>query len=312
MARRERHALTERRDGFARAAFAHHLVADLPPSIQAWLDNFLACYGSRSRHRTLLVKRWAEAPEEVIGVLQSLVRSQHLQEMNAAEAQKPVPVTTELQPLSSTARLTLWLTTHFTRRFLDEREELRFALDRVLYLLRQTLLILGQQTDLGDRVLFLKARELERLVKGDLSSAAARFKARSRYECFGKPFDVATYYNNGQAENEFESSGQVLNGIGTSPGRIQGRAKIVDDPNMAEIESGQILIAKNTDPGWTPILSVVKGMVMEEGGLLNHCSIVARELGIPSVVGVRGATRKIQDNDLVTIDGGLGVVQIER
>jgi pyruvate,water dikinase len=81
---------------------------------------------------------------------------------------------------------------------------------------------------------------------------------------------------------------------------------------MAEIESGQILIAKNTDPGWTPILSVVKGMVMKEGGLLNHCSIVARELGIPSVVGVRGATRKIQDNDLVTIDGGLGVVKIER
>jgi pyruvate,water dikinase len=54
----------------------------------------------------------------------------------------------------------------------------------------------------------------------------------------------------------------------------------------------------------------VGGMVMEEGGLLNHCSIVARELGVPSIVGVQGATRQIRDNDRVTIDGGLGVVRI--
>jgi pyruvate,water dikinase len=52
-------------------------------------------------------------------------------------------------------------------------------------------------------------------------------------------------------------------------------------------------------------------MVVEEGGLLNHCSIVARELGVPSVVGVHRATRRIQDNDLITIDGGLGVIRIE-
>jgi pyruvate,water dikinase len=72
------------------------------------------------------------------------------------------------------------------------------------------------------------------------------------------------------------------------------------------------LIAINTDPGWTPVLGVVGGMVAEEGGLLNHCAIVARELGIPSIVGVRQATKKIPEGSLITIDGGLGLVRIEQ
>jgi pyruvate,water dikinase len=205
----------------------------------------------------------------------------------------------------------LGLTARFNRRFLDLREDLRFALDRVLCLLRQALLSLGKQTDLGDTVLFLKENELNGLARGDLGSADACRIAKRRYDLFMKPFDVATYYNCGRAENEFESNGIVFRGIGASPGRVQGRAKIVEDPALADIQNGDILIAKNTDPGWTPILSIVGGMVMEEGGLLNHCSIVARELGVPSVVGVRGATQQIRDNDLVTIDGGLGVVKIE-
>ena len=122
---------------------------------------------------------------------------------------------------------------------------------------------------------------------------------------------MATFYNDGLAENEFQSDTNLIRGIGTSPGRVSGRAKIVRDPSKADIRYGDILIAKNTDPGWTPILSIAGGMVMEEGGLLNHCSIVARELGVPSIVGVHQATRRIKDNDLITIDGGLGVVALE-
>ena len=94
----------------------------------------------------------------------------------------------------------------------------------------------------------------------------------------------------------------LIEDIGTSPGRVSGRAKIVDDPAHADIQKGDILIAKNTDPGWTPILSIVGGMVMEEGGLLNHCSIVARELGVPSIVNVHAATRRIRNNDLITMN----------
>ena len=105
--------------------------------------------------------------------------------------------------------------------------------------------------------------------------------------------------------------GKVLRGIGTSPGKVSGRARIVKDPTRVKLNCDEILVAENTDPGWTPILSTIKGMVVEEGGLLNHCSIVARELGIPSVVGVRQAARIIADGATITIDGGMGLVRIE-
>jgi pyruvate,water dikinase len=124
--------------------------------------------------------------------------------------------------------------------------------------------------------------------------------------------DIFTFYNDGLAEDEFHNDGITLKGIGTSPGRVSGCAKIIHDPAQSDIQNGDILIAKNTDPGWTPILSIVGGMVMEEGGLLNHCSIVARELGVPSIVGVHAATQRIRNNALITIDGGLGVVLIEK
>ncbi len=102
-----------------------------------------------------------------------------------------------------------------------------------------------------------------------------------------------------------------MRGTGTSPGRVTGRARIVEDLSLANLKEGDILIARNADPGWTPVLSIVSGMVLEEGGLLNHCSIVARDLGIPSIVGVRQATEIIPDGSLIMLDGGLGLVRLE-
>jgi pyruvate,water dikinase len=85
----------------------------------------------------------------------------------------------------------------------------------------------------------------------------------------------------------------------------------VEEPAAAGIRRGDVVVARHTDPGWTPIFSMIGGIVMEEGGLLNHCSIVARELGVPSIVGVRRATRLIPAGARVTIDGGAGIVRIE-
>jgi phosphohistidine swiveling domain-containing protein len=305
----------------------------LPPAIRIDLENFLSRYGCRARHRTLLIKRWSESPQEVIGILQSLVRNQlnlteevHARKLPMAKPGGFLPTGSSNEGRLSRpagnwaasavgdlppARLSVCLMSRLTRRFLDLREELRFTLDRVLDLIRQNLLTLGEQTDLGDNIMFLNEDELQDMVMGKLSYREAGRKATRRYDEFMRPFEVATFYIDGLAENEFQTDGRLVRGIGTSPGRISGRAKIVDDPSRTDIRKGDILIAKNTDPGWTPILSIVGGMVMEEGGLLNHCSIVARELGVPSVVGVHRATQRIQDNDLITIDGGLGLIMIE-
>ena len=70
------------------------------------------------------------------------------------------------------------------------------------------------------------------------------------------------------------------------------------------------MIAEHTDPGWTPVLCMVGAVVSEEGGMLNHCSIVARELGIPAVVGIERATQRIREGAVVTVDGSAGTVHI--
>jgi pyruvate,water dikinase len=313
---------------------ADDLAKNPPQEIKADFENFLSKYGCRSRHRTLFIKRWSENPQEIIRMLQSLVRNHYLKSSEPiGGSRQPKQTSDTALPFRSTlcsmpcrlpddratiavgslsvTRFSVRLIARISRRYLDLREDLRFTLDRILHLIRQTLLTLGDQTGLGDKVLFLKSDELEDVVREKLDDMQAKRKAIGRYNEFIRPFEVATFYNDGLAENEFQGDKELIRGIGTSPGQVSGRAKIVSDPYQADIRKGDILIAKNTDPGWTPILSIVGGMVMEEGGLLNHCSIVARELGVPSIVGVHQATRRIKDNDQIMIDGGLGVVMIE-
>jgi pyruvate,water dikinase len=289
----------------------------LSENLRKDLHAFLMQFGCRSRHRTLYVKRWAEAPEEVIGILQTLVRHQQ----RAGKAQGPraqqhrnMPFPTAAEPSAPLKYPhSFWLKPliKLARRFLDLREEQRFLLDQVLYQIRLSLLALGRYSGLKEKILFLKYPEIQQLVDGTLAKNEIKKIAADRHERFLRPFDVSTFYVDGRPVNEFQMHGKIMRGTGTSPGMAFGHARIVTDPTRVHFNSDDILIAENTDPGWTPILSTVKGMVIEEGGLLNHCSIVARELGIPAVVGVRQATRIIPEGAKITIDGGMGLVRIE-
>jgi pyruvate,water dikinase len=273
-----------------------HLPGDLAREIEAAIDRF----GCRSRHRSLYVKRWAEDPVEVLSIIHRLVR--HRQ-----------PAKTPLQPKPEEISIPLWLKplVRFTTIFLDLREDLRFLLDHCLFRLRTCLLHMGALTGLGDMVFYLTPDELADGVRGTKEKAALEKAADRRREAFSKPSEASTFIVDGYPADEFPPGDRILKGIGSSPGQVRGCARVVEDPARAIFEKGDILIAKNTDPGWTPILSIVGGMVMEEGGLLNHCSIVARELGIPSVVGVEHATRRIPDGTTVHLDGGRGIVRIE-
>ena len=103
--------------------------------------------------------------------------------------------------------------------------------------------------------------------------------------------------------------GLELDGMGVSPGRVTGVARVVTDPrSSAYIEPGEILVAPVTDVAWTPLFAQAAGLVVEVGGLLSHGSIVAREYGVPAVVGVTGATRTIRTGDRITLDGATGQV----
>jgi pyruvate,water dikinase len=85
----------------------------------------------------------------------------------------------------------------------------------------------------------------------------------------------------------------------------------VRDPVGAHLEPGEILVAPSTDPGWTPLFLAAGGLVMEMGGAMSHGSVVAREYGIPAVVGVPGATERIKTGQLLVLDGTAGWVAIE-
>src|SRR5262249_54177991 len=103
----------------------------------------------------------------------------------------------------------------------------------------------------------------------------------------------------------------TLQGIAASPGAITAPARVILDPQDARLESGEILVAPSTDPGWTPLFLKASGLVMEVGGAMAHGAIVAREYGIPAVVGVAGATERIATGSRITVDGTAGVVVIE-
>jgi pyruvate,water dikinase len=103
----------------------------------------------------------------------------------------------------------------------------------------------------------------------------------------------------------------TLRGTPASAGTVTARARVILDPLGAQLEPGEILVAPSTDPGWTPLFLTAGGLVMEMGGANSHGAVVAREYGIPAVVGVARATEAIRTGDEVTIDGAAGVVTVE-
>lgn len=102
----------------------------------------------------------------------------------------------------------------------------------------------------------------------------------------------------------------ALAGMPVSSGVIEGIARVITDPCKACINKGEILVAPFTDPGWTPLFINAAGLVMEIGGLLTHGTVVAREYGIPAVVGITDATKKIKTGQKIRVDGNSGFVII--
>jgi rifampicin phosphotransferase len=104
----------------------------------------------------------------------------------------------------------------------------------------------------------------------------------------------------------------VLYGTPASGGVVTEKARVILDPGGARLEPGEILVAPSTDPGWTPLFLTAGGLVMEMGGPMSHGAIVAREYGIPAVVGVPDATERINTGERITVDGAAGEITPDR
>jgi pyruvate,water dikinase len=108
-----------------------------------------------------------------------------------------------------------------------------------------------------------------------------------------------------------QATGSSIKGIGASPGRVTGSACVIHGPEEFDrMKSGDILVAKITTPAWTPLFAMASGIVTDVGGPLSHSSIVAREYGVPAVLGTGVATHHIRNRQLVTVDGDGGVVTL--
>jgi pyruvate,water dikinase len=112
-------------------------------------------------------------------------------------------------------------------------------------------------------------------------------------------------------ESRTAASGSSLTGVGACGGTVMGPAAVLTDVReSARLHSGDVLVTRQTDPGWGPVFPLISGLVVERGGMLSHGAIIAREFGIPSVVGVRDATRRIGHGQSVTVDGDRGTVTV--
>jgi pyruvate,water dikinase len=123
-----------------------------------------------------------------------------------------------------------------------------------------------------------------------------------------RPLDDALVVSRGLLPpTRVDVAADKLAGIGASPGRVVGTARVLLDP-FGDFEPGDILFAKTVDPGWAPVLSCAGAVVLDMGGLLSHGAVVARELGIPCVVNVKAGTKLARSGSTVTVDGSAGEV----
>ena len=147
---------------------------------------------------------------------------------------------------------------------------------------------------------------------GDL--VAQRRQLHERYKAFELPeFWEGAPVPNAAEKPEPTPTGEtvIVTGIPVTPGVVTGRARVVLDPETDEgPEPGEILVCRTTDPSWAAVLIISAALVIDIGGPISHGAIVARELGIPCVIGTRDGTVKIADGDLIEVDGSAGTVTV--
>ncbi len=125
------------------------------------------------------------------------------------------------------------------------------------------------------------------------------------------PPDVASWPNRGGSAATTVAAGQVLSGVPGCPGTVSGTARVILDPSdPLALEPGEILVAPLTDPAWTPLFVPAAGVVVDVGAQVSHAVIVSRELGLPCVVSVTGATEMIPDGATIEVDGDAGTVTV--
>ncbi|QCB98784.1 pyruvate kinase [Arthrobacter sp. PAMC25564] len=300
----------------------------LPAVAQAGLSGFLARYGHRAvAEIDLGMPRWSEVPDHILGMISNYLRVEDPEQGPDRQFARAVDHAEDrirdlVQRARARSRLRarlVELCLHRARQLSGLRELPKFFIVQALAAMRRQLLLIGSElagagaVAAADDVFFLDFDE----VRVGLRGADLKGLVRDRRRLYSNelrrrriPRLLLSDGTDVEAALMAKSPASgALAGTPASAGTATGRVRVIMDPVGAHLEPGEILVAPSTDPGWTPLFMTAGALVMEMGGVISHGAVVAREYGIPAVVGVPDATTRLRTGQIVTVDGAAGTVR---
>jgi phosphohistidine swiveling domain-containing protein len=301
----------------------------LPPVAQRGMQAFLRRYGHRAvAEIDLGMPRWSDDPSHLLGVISNYLRLEDpelypVAQFRRGEAEAEAAIAELSRRAAAVGPLRgrlVNLALHRAHALIGLRESPKFMLILALGVMRNQLREVGRELasrrviDQPDDVFFLDLGDAWRGLGGeDLRNLVA--DRREAYDLELRRRHIPRLLLSDGTEPEAVAAAAdrpdgALAGSPASAGTVTGPARVILDPVGAHLEPGEILVAPSTDPGWTPLFLTAGGLVMEMGGSNSHGAVVAREYGIPAVVGVPDATQKISTGQLITVDGAAGLVSL--
>jgi pyruvate,water dikinase len=299
------------------------------PFIAAW-KSFLSRYGARGPSEIDLQKpRWVEDPLPVLRVIAGFLNSDQgchrALHQSLVEGRK-----TAIQTLRTAAKR--GLLGRIRIRIIDRlyytmthvggmREHHKFMVVRLLAAIKDILkrnaaqLVAAGKLDQPDDIWFLTWQELFAIWDENAADWGRLITQRradlARYEKLTPPLIVTSDGESPVVHYQIDDAPEgALLGNAVSPGVAEGVVHVIRDPQRETLARDEILVAEFTDPGWTPLFVNAGGLILEVGGALTHGAVVAREYGIPAIVGVRDATIKLHTGQRVRVDGNRGIVEM--
>ena len=298
----------------------------LAPVLQRELGAFLERYGHRAvAEIDVGLPRWSDDPAHLLGALANYQRlddaavapdAQFARGAREAEA----ALTTILARVHGPRRVLAAALLRRVRELLGLREMPKFQAIRTFARGRAILAPIGVELASAGRIAkpedlwFLTLPDMRRAVAGeDVRAVVAALRTEYARELTRRRIPRVLLSDGTDAEAAYAPSAAegALRGTPASPGTARGVARVIRSPVGAVLEPGEVLVAPSTDPGWTPLFLTASALVMEMGGMMSHGAVVAREYGIPAVVGVPDATERITSGERLVVDGSGGTVSLD-
>ena len=305
----------------------------LPLAAAQEIDAFLKVYAGRGLGEIDMgSSRWGEDPTRVFEMLEGYLSIKDADmapdvvfKRSAREAQTAIDELVRLAGQNGGGRLRAHQARFLAgrmRALMGMRENPKFFVVRLFWIAHRALEQSGQELveagvlEQADDIFFLTTNEIRALArreKRDWRAIVTERRAVRRRELARRQIprlllsNGHAFYEGIQAEDD--GAGGLV-GSPVSPGSVQGRVRVVLDPRKAQLQSGEIMVCPGTDPSWTPLFLTAVGLVMETGGMMTHGAVVAREYGIPAIVGVDRATQRLKTGQLIRIDGSSGRITL--